>query len=117
MGKSVTESDQDRVFERAAELFGLLSAPIRVRIVCELLDGERNVGELTERLGVSQPNLSQHLSTLYRCGLLTRRRAGSLVLYRVTEDRVPMLTQLMAVRRLALARDRGAPPLSGPSVS
>lgn len=115
MGKSVSESDHDRVFERAAELFGLLSAPIRVRIVCELLDGERNVGELTERLGVSQPNLSQHLSTLYRCGLLTRRRAGSLVLYRVTEDRVPMLTQLMAVRRLALARERGAPPLGGPS--
>ena len=86
-------SDSDRVFELAAELFGLLSAPIRLRIVCELLDGEQNVGQLTERVGASQPNLSQHLATLYRCGILARRRVGAQVWYRIANDRVQVLCE------------------------
>ncbi|MFM2059739.1 MAG: hypothetical protein RLY71_4124, partial [Pseudomonadota bacterium] len=39
-------SDRDRVFEMAAELFGLLSAPVRLKIVCELSAGEKNVSQL-----------------------------------------------------------------------
>jgi DNA-binding transcriptional ArsR family regulator len=96
----VEPSDRDRVFELAAELFGLLSAPVRVRIVCELLEGEKNVSQLIDRVGASQPNLSQHLATLYRCGLLARRRAGSQMLYRIAADRVQMLRQLVAARQL-----------------
>ena len=38
------DADQDQVFERAAELFSLLSTPVRLRIVLALLQGERNVG-------------------------------------------------------------------------
>jgi DNA-binding transcriptional ArsR family regulator len=86
-------SDSDRVFELAAELFGLLSAPTRLHIVCALLDGEQNVGQLTERVGASQPNLSQHLSTLCRCGLLARRRVGAQIWYRIANDRVRALCE------------------------
>jgi DNA-binding transcriptional ArsR family regulator len=100
----VEPSDQDRVFERAAELFGLLSAPVRVRIVCELLEGEKNVSQLIDKVGASQPNLSQHLGTLYRCGLLARRRAGAQMLYRIAADRVQMLRQLVAARQLPCDR-------------
>lgn len=88
-------SEQDRVFERAAELFGLLSAPVRLRIVQALLEGERHVGQLVEEVGTTQPNLSQHLTTLYRCGVLTRRRLGSQVLYSIAAERRPMLERLM----------------------
>jgi ArsR family transcriptional regulator len=90
---SSSGSDSDRVFELAAELFGLLAAPIRLRIVCELLDGEQNVGQLTERVGSSQSNLSRHLATLYRCGILARRRAGAQVWYRIANDRVQVLCE------------------------
>lgn len=41
----------DRVFELAADLFSLLSAPTRLRIVCALRAGERNVGQLLECVG------------------------------------------------------------------
>ena len=64
----MSTSAADRVFEIAAELFALLSAPTRLRIVCELCEGEKNVGELLEIVGVSQPNISQHLGMLYRGG-------------------------------------------------
>lgn len=104
----MSTSDSDRVFELAAELFGLLSAPIRLRIVCELLEGEQNVGQLAERVGASQPNLSQHLATLYRCGILARRRAGSQVWYRLANQRVEVLCE--AVRDRSAARPDAAGP-------
>lgn len=86
-------SEEDRVFERAAELFALLSTPVRLRIVHDLMGGERTVSQLIESVGASQPNLSQHLATLYRSGLLSRRRDGVHMLYRIAGDRLAALTQ------------------------
>jgi DNA-binding transcriptional ArsR family regulator len=88
INRSMDASSSDRVFEAAADLFSLLSAPTRLRIVCELSDGERNVSDLCERVGSSQPNLSQHLGMLYRGGVLGRRRVGAQVFYRIANGRV-----------------------------
>jgi ArsR family transcriptional regulator len=85
----------DLALEPAAELFGLLSAPTRLRIVCALMDGESSVSELLERIDVSQPNISQHLGMLYRAGIVGRRRRGVQVLYRVTHDGVVGLCQAL----------------------
>jgi len=85
----------DRVFELAADLFGLLSTPTRLRIVCWLCEGERNVGELTAHVGVSQPNISQHLGVLYRSGIVGKRRVGAQVYYRIVSPRVSLLRGVM----------------------
>lgn len=87
------DSPADRVFETAAELFALLSTPTRLRIVCALCDGEMSVGELIQRVGVSQSNMSQHLGVLYRSGVLGRRRAGAQMYYHVTSRRVMLLRE------------------------
>jgi len=92
-------SASDRVFEAAADLFSLLSTPTRLRIVCELCNGERNVGELLERLGVGQPNMSQHLGMLYRGGVVGRRRSGSQVFYRIVSERVLLLCEAVCKER------------------
>ena len=91
MNDSMDNRASDRVFEIAAELFGLLSAPTRLRIVCKLRESEKNVGELLELVGVSQPNISQHLGMLYRSGVVGRRRSGSQVYYRIESERVLLL--------------------------
>jgi len=91
MESSMSSTGSDRVFEVAAELFAMLSTPTRLRIVCELCEGEKNVGELLGRVGVSQPNISQHLGMLYRGGVLGRRRAGSQMYYRIVSERVLLL--------------------------
>lgn len=78
-----TSQDAERVFQRAAELFGLLSSPLRLRIVSELCRGELNVGQLLERIDATQPNMSQHLAVLHRAGVLARRRKGTQVRYRI----------------------------------
>lgn len=81
-------TDAAQVFERAAELFGLLSSPLRLRIVGELCRGELNVGQLQERIGATQSNMSQHLSVLYRAGVVARRRDGAQVHYRISHTGV-----------------------------
>ncbi len=79
-------NEADVVFERAAELFGLLSAPMRLRILSELCNDERNVSQLLDRLECSQPNLSQHLALMYRMGVLNRRREGAQMYYRLANQ-------------------------------
>lgn len=101
----------DRVFELAAELFGVLSVPTRLRIVCALRDGEQNVGALCERLGVSQPSVSQHLSTLYRHGIVARRRSGALVYYRLASVAVQALCEAACLD--AAPRSTGNPGPAG----
>ena len=83
---------------RAAEAEAFLR-PIasrhRLMILCSLLDGERQVGELVRRLGLSQSNLSQHLAKLREEGLVTTRREGTAIHYRIGSDRVrPFLAEL-----------------------
>lgn len=84
----VPGGELNRVFDSAAELFGLLSAPLRLKIMCALCEGEKNVSELLAVIGTTQPNMSQHLSTLYRAGVLARRRDGAQIFYRVRNERV-----------------------------
>jgi DNA-binding transcriptional ArsR family regulator len=74
------------VFERAAELFGLLSTPIRLRIISELCQGEKNVSHLLNLIEVAQPNISQHLNMLYRSGVVAKRRSGAQVYYRIADE-------------------------------
>jgi ArsR family transcriptional regulator, cadmium/lead-responsive transcriptional repressor len=72
-----------------AKYFRVLSDPTRVRVL-ELLDeyGELSVGELVERLGQSQPKVSNHLACLRWCGFVERERRHPNVFYRVADERV-----------------------------
>jgi DNA-binding transcriptional ArsR family regulator len=60
----------------AAATFDALSEPMRRRILELLRDGERGVGELVERLGLSQPGVSKHLRVLREAGLVRVRPEG-----------------------------------------
>ncbi len=76
-----------RVFELAAELFTLLGTPMRLRILNALCNGEQSVSQLLEKITTTQPNLSQHLSVLYRSGVLAKRKEGTQVIYRVQSEK------------------------------
>jgi DNA-binding transcriptional ArsR family regulator len=78
--------EKDEAFDKAADLFAVMSTPIRLRIISELCQGEKNVGQLLENIGVAQPNMSQHLNILFRSGVLGKRRQGAQVFYRIADD-------------------------------
>jgi DNA-binding transcriptional ArsR family regulator len=63
--------------------FDLLADPTRRRVLDELRDGERSVGELVERLGMSQPAISKQLRVLREAGLASARIDRQRRIYRL----------------------------------
>lgn len=81
----------DEVLASVAELFALLSTPIRLKVIRALCEGEKNVSQMLAEIDTTQPNLSLHLATLYRAGVLGKRRDGTQVFYRLQSERVATL--------------------------
>jgi len=96
MGRAKDESEA--VFSTAAELFGLLSTPIRLKIISSLCHGEKNVSQLLGDIDTTQPNMSQHLSTLYRAGVLGKRRDATQIYYRIESERAAMLCRAVCTQ-------------------
>ena len=92
------DPEADVVFESAAELFSLLATPIRLKIISAVCDGEKNVSELLGSIETTQPNMSQHLATLYRSGILSKRREGTQIYYRLQSQRVATLCRAVCTQ-------------------
>ena len=84
-------TDSEEVFEKAAEVFREMSAPMRLRIISALCSAEKNVGELLAEIDTTQPNMSQHLNTLYQAGVVGKRRDGVQIFYRIINEHVVTL--------------------------
>lgn len=79
----------------AARLLKLMANPHRLRVLCELTQGERSVGALAERIGLSQSALSQHLSRLRSAGLVRTRRENQTVFYASGSTRVTAIMEAL----------------------
>jgi len=77
----------------------VLGHPARVRILELLRDGERSVGSLQAELALNSSGTSQHLAALRSIGLVSSRREGTSVFYRVRDPRV---ADLLAIARKIL---------------
>lgn len=75
-----------------------MSAPIRLKIISTLCDGEKNVGELLQKIETTQPNMSQHLNLLYQNGVIGKRRDGVQMYYRIINDRVVTLCRAVCTQ-------------------
>lgn len=73
---------------QVASRFRALSDAGRLSLLASLQLGERSVGQLVAATGRSQPNVSQHLASLQRAGLVEGRRAGNRVYYRIADPTV-----------------------------
>ena len=97
--------DTSRLEASAAKAAGLLRAMSnerRLMILCRLGDGEVQVAALQAAVGLSQSALSQHLAVLREEGLVTTRREGQAVFYRIADP--------AAVRVIATLVDIFCPP-------
>ena len=94
--QSITESDE--VFELAAETFKAMAAPMRLKIISALCNGEKNVSQLLAEIDTTQPNMSQHLNTLYQAGVLGKRREGVQIFYCITNERVVNLCRAVCIQ-------------------
>ena len=86
------KSGSERVlYEHFAEVARALGSGHRLELLELLAQGERSVEELTELAGLGVANASQHLQHLRRAGLVSNRKEGRFVFYRLTDDAVVRL--------------------------
>jgi DNA-binding transcriptional ArsR family regulator len=78
----------DQLAELIAQRFRVLAEPMRIKLLDTLRDGDMTVGELTDRLGASQQNVSKHLGVLHQAGLVRRTKQGTFVHYAIADDSV-----------------------------
>ncbi len=74
--------------EKNAQFFKLIANANRLMILYLLSEGEANVGELEEKMGVSQPALSQHLARMRQEGILEAKRSGQQIFYSIKDLRI-----------------------------
>jgi len=75
--------------ELVAARFRVMAEPVRLRILQALdAQGELSIGELTEALGLSQPNVSKHVKILIDSGLVSRRQEGNTVYCSILDETV-----------------------------
>lgn len=92
-------SPKQALFAEFASVARALGHPHRLEMLEHLAQNERGVEALAERSGLTVANASQHLQQLRRAGLVTARRDGKFVIYRLADDGV--LTLLAQLRRVA----------------
>ncbi len=87
-----------KVLALVAERFKMLSEPARLQILSCLRGGEMTVGDLVDKTSLGQANLSKHLQQLHSAGFVARHKDGLYVRYRLADDRVFELCDIMCGR-------------------
>jgi DNA-binding transcriptional ArsR family regulator len=89
----------DPVFATVASYFGVLSEPMRLKIVHALCHGsEKTVNEIVAETGATQTNVSRHLGLMHRHGVVARRKEGTQVFYSVADQTMVELCRSVCTR-------------------
>lgn len=76
----------ERAADQASELLKALANRHRLLIICQLIDGERSVGELAAFLNLRDSTVSQHLALLRKDGLVSARREAQTIFYSIASE-------------------------------
>lgn len=95
------------LIELVAERFRALGEPARLRILNGLRAGEKSVSELMEETELGQANLSKHLQILHALGFVERRKEGLFVYYRLADESVFRLCDIVCGRIAEETEERG----------
>jgi ArsR family transcriptional regulator len=91
--------DKAMLFEMQADICQALANPKRLQVLDLLKGGELSVGEMMKAMGIQKANLSQHLAVMRQKGIVSARREGTTVYYRLAR---PRITEACAVMREVL---------------
>jgi DNA-binding transcriptional ArsR family regulator len=80
--------------ENAANFLKLLASGPRLLILCQLVEGEQNVGTLAERTGLRMTTVSQHMALMRAQNVVTTRRDGTTIYYSLAS---PIVEEVLAV--------------------
>ena len=89
------ETMKKEIFELHAEVCKTLANPKRLEILYALKGGELSVGEIVEKLGITKANVSQHLALLRQARVVSTRRDGVNIFYRISNPKIVQACGLM----------------------
>ncbi len=84
-----------KIYEMHAEICKVFTSPKRLEIINLLRDREKTVNELAEQADVLQANISQHLTVLRQNNVVTTRRDGANVYYKIANPKILQAFDLM----------------------
>ena len=100
---AVADTGSQAVVEQVANYFRVLGEPMRLKLLNVLRDGERCVQDLVDETQTSQANVSKHLKVMLQAGILVKRSQGTQAFYRVTDDLIFELCNLVCDRQIGRA--------------
>ena len=80
--------DRVTIYRFHAQFCKVLADANRLLIIAELADGEKSVNDLSNSLGLTQPNVSKHLALMRERGLVETRRDGPSIYYSISDPRI-----------------------------
>lgn len=83
---------------RVSKVMKSLSHPVRLKVLCQLIEGEKTVNELVDFCNISQSAMSQFLARMKAEGMLLSRREGQCIYYRISDSKLVEL--LRAVKEI-----------------
>lgn len=86
--------DLEKNSEEAASFLKLLASGPRLLILCQLIEGEQNVGTLAERTGLRMTTVSQHMALMRAQNIVTTRRDGTTIYYSLASS---MVEEILAI--------------------
>lgn len=95
MPDTLDMQDLEPRMNEAAKLMEMLSQPVRLRILCILLEGEQSVLRLADMAGLSQPAMSHHLRKLREAGLVNTRRDAQTIYYSLRGQEVSAVLEVL----------------------
>jgi DNA-binding transcriptional ArsR family regulator len=95
VNKSFDSPASEQVDILTANALKAMAHPLRWKILCTLGNDEMSVGEIVEKTGTSQSNISQHLDQLKNKHILVSRKEANRVYYRIRNDQLLMLIDTM----------------------
>ena len=84
-GSAQSADELDQVFDAVARYFGLLSERTRLKILHSICNAEQSVTAIVAATGATQTNVSRHLALMHQAGVVSRRREGTTVYYKVSD--------------------------------
>ncbi len=79
--------------DTATEILKSIAHPIRLKILCFLLDGEKNVSEIEHQFGSTISNISQHLTVLRKADIINRRKEANYMYYSIKDNNIEALME------------------------
>ncbi|HOT45212.1 MAG TPA: metalloregulator ArsR/SmtB family transcription factor [Spirochaetota bacterium] len=81
--------------DTVTELLKSIAHPIRMKILCFLMEGEKNVGEIEQQFGSTISNISQHLTVLRKANIIDRRKEANFMFYSIKDNNILKLMETL----------------------